>query len=219
MSPEEISIDSDFREPYDIHFASKHAKNIKYILHRIAEGKGLGKAEQFSLLETNHFYVPPHGTVKEVLCQFPYEKLVVYLNPYAHRGEGKILKWSDESLEDYSDEYCSVYINQKSNYPTSYRDLWLGNKGFFLKYKSLTSGWQSNTGEVEIKIENTLTSRMPCNYPLFAIDFVEDITGKLWAIDFNTAPGIKHTPLYEAYKPREIAQFIADWVEKNESIR
>lgn len=213
MVPEDIYLVSDFHDFMDHNFAREYSHKELPIFKRLARSY-FSKVDQFNLLENHCISVPPHGIVRQLLDEFSYENLIIYDDMFAHRAMGKHFQSGEAAYKQYPNHYCSAFIRGVSDTRSiSYRSLWIGNEGFLLRYES-NNTWASNLGdEVDIRFENRLTSRMPCEYPLFAIDYVEDYTGKRWAVDFNTAPQLKGTPIQEMYKPREVAQFIADWYE------
>lgn len=215
MKPEDIKLISDFHDYYDHNFAFRTSK-VKYTLNR--NGKdGMHKYSQLQLIQSFGYPVPPHGTVHSVMSMFPHEHLIVYTDPFAHRSEGKHLSRGNLAYDAEPGLFCTALIphfNHGEGYSRSYRQLWIGNVGYMLDYSS-DDLWASNFGNVHIRLVDKLyIKRPPANYPLFAIDFIQDIAGKMWGIDFNTAPGIKGTPVEKLHKPREVAQLLADWYDK-----
>jgi len=222
MKPEDIKLVSDFHDYYDHNFAYGPYAKTKHQLNRNSNN-GMHKYTQLYLMKTLGFTVPPNGTVESLLDQFPYPELVVYTDPFLHRGEGKELISAKHAINKYPDLFAIPYIENSNSIlgSVTIRILWIGDVGFELQYSSghyWKGDWRSNYGdEVHIKLISTMYINRPqANYPLFAIDLIEDIVGKRWAIDFNTAPGIKDTPIQDLYQPRQIAQFIADWYDKVE---
>lgn len=173
--------------------------------------EGLSKQDQFKLLVKAGYQVPPHGLAGEILDMWwEAEKqwvgsVVVYTDPMAHTGDGK--EWRSRSwfrwngnISQYNEVYqrgqffASAYLGGKY-FPAipscSWRLLQVGPHQFWIEYWSDTD-WRSNCGEGGCKV---IEERLNVGYhetiqlPLFAIDFV--IGREMYAIDFNTAPGIR----------------------------
>lgn len=233
LSKYKIGLKSDFRDYYD-HWFTPSYQSPKVFLERYAKpvccfkenvdsnlNINFKKREQLRLLDTFEM-TPTHGIVKEL----PYTsfKLVVYLDEYAHCGEGKILIDSQEAREKYPDCYASFYIESKYGKAISKRLLQIGNRSWWLEYTNHEKDWRSNVGEnIEIKIKgetdcfwvnNQRNSDLLKNYPIFAIDFVESFCGEyLYAIDFNTSPGLLGTGIEEILYGNEVFKLIAEYLQ------
>jgi hypothetical protein len=174
----------------------------------------ISKSHQFEIL--NEFFnlkIPKNNYLRDLGIK-DNEFAVIYLNNYSHRGADKILRVYSEALTDYKDNYASQYIG--ADYRTgmnsvSYRHLQVGARAWRLKYISKNS-WQSNNAEkIEIEILEEAEPLL-CYSPLFAIDFVE--VDNLYAIDFNTSPGIKGTGLEDIISAQEIYNLIELGIKK-----
>ena len=92
-----IKLNSDFRDWYDCLFYSKYEPDCDVELIRIANNPrfSIPKSKQFQLLKNDlKLLTSPFGFCKEFASIYPFaqnEKLVVYLDELAHRGEGKVL--------------------------------------------------------------------------------------------------------------------------------
>lgn len=136
--------------------------------------------------------------------------VVAYTDETAHRGEGKQVyqKWQLKSNPHMGmpggdrfwrerQLYCSAFVgcypqvvcgNQSA---VSWRRLQVGRHVLWLQYSSVAS-WMSNVGEGSIEVigvELDAGYHAAIRLPLFAIDFV--IGREMYAVDFNTAPGMK----------------------------
>lgn len=210
-----IGLESDFRDYYD-HWFTPQYQHPNKVLKRIANSQSWSKREQLQFLET--IGKTPFNRVVRELPSFLDQKLVVYVNEYSHRGEGKVLLEFEEALEKYPEKYASVYIEQESGSTTSFRLLQIGDSSWWLKYQS-SDNWRSNVGDVTVEVEGESSSGWEDiqrnveplkDYPLFAIDFVQSIAGHLYAIDFNTAPGLSGTGMEELLKGKEVFELIAE---------
>jgi hypothetical protein len=222
-----VRLNSDFTDWYDHQFAGKYEAADAELV-RIANDPDftLSKRQQFKLLEEVGLNTPINGEVSEIAPQVGSNKLVVYLDEFAHRGEGKVLLDSEDAIAQYPNHYCSVWIDTatsdgliKSN---SWRLLQIGNKGWWLKYQNPDS-WLSNVGEnVSIKLGHESNFWEDCDlnrlvlkeYALFAIDFVF-YKSKPLAIDFNPAPGMKWTGIEKVISAKEIYSLIVDYIASN----
>lgn len=225
---------SDFRDYYD------HMFDLEGEIHsRRAEG-GLHRREMFSYLESCGYHVPINGTVREVVGRrtedyfhsmerdarhfLKYQDsihlrsnfetnillLVVYTDPTAHRGEGKLVMNASTALHSYPENYCSVYAGRyEPKVTTSFRFLQIGDRSWYLVYQSQDS-WRSNVGE-EVQID--LVGENPRGYhpcirePIFAVDLVQSFT-TMYCVDFNTAPGLKGSPIEDILTATEVVELI-----------
>jgi hypothetical protein len=219
---------SDYYDFYDHCFASRHNLTARPFERIAAPGpKGLSKCDAFHLMEGAGLKCPRHGVVTEFTAfgEPRPRQLVVYTNPYSHRGDDKLLVNFLGALARYPLYDCSVYIEPPAGYAaTSYRWLVLGAESFWLRYHSTDAGeWRSNCGsEVEITLTSDRARLKDLNflannpnrqsakladYPLFAIDFVPDYE-RLWAVDFNPAPQLLHTGLEDVLGPGDVYALI-----------
>lgn len=217
-----IQLKSDFIEPYD------HWFDREGIVFERMSRNNISRIDMFRILEKAGFQTPVHGYVKQlygVLHNNTY--VVVYTDLYAHRSEGKFLctlkRANDIGIfEENDDCYCSVLVPTEGKSSKSKRILRIDDWLVELMYES-DDKWRSNYGsEVTITLiparssdssrsgHRNFADGLACFYPMYAIDFVQSRKNKLWyAIDFNTSPGIKGTPLETDGKM--IAALIKQW--------
>jgi hypothetical protein len=215
-----IALNSDFRDFYDHWFSL--SEEADYTLNRTMVD-GILKRDQFKLLEQLGFNTPLHGTPDVLEKQLAEEKthVVLYCDELAHAGEGKFLYLGNKDFAKYKKySYSSVHIKaDKRN--QSIRLLFIGYRKFILRYSS-DHFWMSNEGKVNIELIDEVRPRnltdkwaFTKKWPLLAIDSViEKYTGKEFAIDFNSAPGLSGTPIEEMFSGLEIYQMIEEFVEK-----
>jgi hypothetical protein len=184
-------INSDFRDIYDIWSDKKGLT-----LNRFTENN-ISKRQQFKILEKAGYSTSKNGLVKDVLNNYwdniegYIKEVVIYENEYKHCGEGKrrLTHRGYQTLHpDYLGQlWCSAFIDNSS---VSLRHLYLGDSIVYLQYTSYES-WMSNVGDGDCKILGIEKDTKPfIKLPLYAVDFVSYFS-KNYAIDFNTAPGIK----------------------------
>lgn len=198
-----VRLRSDFLDYYDHHF---DRDGIMY--WRLANG-GITRAAALKLLKLCNFPVPrwsmrvPDGIKPEAM-------VVVHHDQNAHRGDGKELVAARNAppntlVEEYID----------GSYGESTRYLQIGDKSFWLSYKS-KDDWRSNVGDVDITLirEADNEHKHISVLPLFAIDFVTAKDRTQYAIDFNSAPGIGGTPIEALLKPAQVVALIKAWLER-----
>lgn len=204
----DVRLASDFVDYYDHHFGL----DGPILFSRSGAGPGPTKPEQFDLLAAAGYNTPPHGLVRDVAGTYWGDErrhvldLVVYDDPTAHCGDGKrISRAGDEPPE----KYCSAYLGDRGP-GVSWRYLQVGRHHFWLEYTS-EADWRSNVGDGAVTI---IGVGLDAGYhpffklPLFAVDFV--IGNDLYAVDFNTAPGIRGSGVEKILPPKAAAQAIKD---------
>lgn len=145
--------------------------------------------------------------------------VVVYVDPHAHRGEGKVRMPAGRATREHPGACCSRFVHTGER-ATSFRLLLVGGFSVWLRYQARDPDeWRSNVGEVRITPGDVdAASRAflePCGdrlarqlrAPLLAVDFLP-AEGTYLACDVNTAPGIQGTGLEGWLNPGDIAQLI-----------
>ena len=206
-----IKLNSDFRDYYDFAFPSAGDRTFD----RIAGDRTMSKLEQFRLLSGIGLRVPFVALGRDMLSDTPlreHDLVVVYTDDRAHCGDGKRLSTVGNLTESDEALLCSQWINTTGNYDASqsYRLLQIGARSWLLRYEG-EGGWMSNHCEdTQIFIEGEClgfqrwSNHVIDGLPLFAIDFVvpvhaptpetiDDVIRDGYAVDFNTAPGMRWT--------------------------
>jgi len=213
-------LNTDFREHYDFQFDPYLEDSRDLTFHRMSRTT-LDKSQQLLLLQTLGLAVPPFGTVEELYRQtirmfgrdskhildwIGQQYVVVYTDPLAHAGTGKVRCSFDQALQTNSMDFSTLWLGPGS---ISYRFLQIGERAFWLKYES-PSSWRSNVGDVRITIleEGQSMSIEEIPYALFAIDFIPSIEYGFLALDFNTSPGITGTGMENILSPTQIYDHI-----------
>lgn len=233
-----IKLVSDFRDIYDHWFDlnGKHKFNRKMRM-------GPNREEMFYMMFGLGLEVPTHGTVSELYknavamygSQEEFDaqnggdllEVVVYTDIHAHAGDGKLKMTLKEANSKYPDVYASQYLPSGDDDVKSktWRFLATGDDHYWLEYTS-KDDWRSNAGDVSVRLldkedADLISSKYHINVaarnikvPLYAIDFIHGRGAReLVAIDFNTAPGIKGTPLDGVVDPQKIATSIIRKIE------
>lgn len=205
-----ISIKSDFRDWYDHVFYPKNNSDRQFF--RMAHNP------IFSLPKYNQFQIFLNAGMQPPLSGFPKDltqcsKVVVYTDPLAHCGEGKILVNINEAIETYHDHFCSEWIQTHDDLSKaiSYRHLQIGNRAWWLKYEGEGSWMSNHADKVEVTILEEIEpyeAFFTKHLPMYAIDYVRDKASYLYAIDLNTAPGTKYTGLDEVLSASDVYSLI-----------
>lgn len=205
---------SDFIDYYDDYFDTLKKPEVHHTFHRTSRDK----TPRLDLLDYMsgqlRLLTPPYGSVREVSERIRFNQsekhLVVYNNPYAHRGDGKEKVSLKSALQRYPNKPCSLYMKPDEGIK-SYRLLSIGESiRYLLSYES-THSWKSNVGEVRVEIIQDPPHIVSHHYPMFAIDFVVS-GGVPYAIDFNSAPELHNTPIHDLVRPEEIVKEIRRWM-------
>ncbi|EKU98148.1 hypothetical protein Lepto7375DRAFT_7409 [Leptolyngbya sp. PCC 7375] len=224
-----IKLVSDYRDYYDHWFEGAHSQcDRSYV--RLAKG-WMSKFGQFVKLDDAGWTTP----LISKACRFPDwvdrdALVVVYIDDFCHRGEGKIVMTLGEAISTYPEKDCSAFIRTTDDplrHAISRRLLCIGDRLFWLTYES-KGGWRSNYGPTA---EVTNVGETLCKpaylaeagpgehdfsflnqFPLWAVDFVEPANKtRLMAIDLNTAPGLRGTGIEDLIKPKEVFTEITRW--------
>ena len=191
---------TDFHDYYDWAF-DREGTEFK----RIAKG-GYTRQEALQTLNAMNLLTPRCGYPrdwKDNLAMLG-QMWVVHTDPYAHCGDGKVLLSGHAALAHYPNTFATAYIPSDG----SLRWLQVGNRSFWLSYKS-KDDWRSNCGDVTIEFLQENPKVLRGRWPLLAIDFVRDLDiGAIWAIDLNTAPGLRGTGMEDVLQAREVVDLI-----------
>lgn len=151
----------------------------------------------------------------------PINLVVAYEDENAHCAEGKRLLRScqitsnpdmsgRDRFERENSLYCSAYVHPKGyrgvevQQGESLRHLQVGPHVFYVLYTSKVS-WMSNEGEGDIELVSYELNKgfnPAVKWPLWAVDLVPGRSG-LYAVDFNTAPGVRGTGVEKVLKPSQ----------------
>lgn len=232
-SADRLRLESDFHDVYDHAFAGRHSTFPTW--RRLAQGVR-ARREDHALLRGARV-----NTVEgRSLGRWePDRRVVAYVCPTMHRGKGKEVGFAGDLLKKglAMDTWASAWVGPEKG-GESIRCVAVGREFWWLNYRS--SGWRSNCAEGDQDVEVTLSAgdfsqsgsiytalsrlQRALGEPLVAIDFVADVRAKgsgaglhydhLVAIDLNTAPGLRGTPIPGRSNPSEVAEFIAaKWYE------
>jgi hypothetical protein len=165
--------------------------------------------------------------------------MVVYTDDRSHAGSGKQRIDLGQARHKYPNVWSIPWIatSYSNDTSVSHRLLQVGNRAWWLRYEG-EGGWQSNhcestaitvVGEIpslqryvfDHHIINHRTNL--CPYAMFAIDFVipanrptpTDFVGVIesgYAIDFNTAPGMRWTGMEDLLPATEVYRLIHEYL-------
>ncbi len=189
MAEKRVRLISNFHDYYDHEF---DVYNVELTFERKSTG-GMPRREMLEYLQSLGFIVPVFGASAKIQDRLSaIQEVVVHLDENSHCGENKIKLPLCEAVVQFPDNLVVEYISTLP-YGKTRRYLQIGNKVFWLEYTS-RDDWRSNCGDVEIQIlrqeKDGYHPQISC--PLFALDFVVD-QETAYAIDFNSAPGVRGT--------------------------
>jgi len=204
-----LLLKTDFIDYYDHHFDILINKEPHHVFKRMS--RAAHRKDAFEYLKSLGENVVTHGTVTALYDRFgPTKDFVVYTDPYAHAGTGKEKMGAKDALSQYPNSFASVFIPHKF----TIRRLQLGHLLTKLQYSS-SHPWKSNVGDVSIDTVHSVFENMLYNkeFPLLAIDYVGNYTVGWFAIDLNTAPMLKWSPVENDLTADEVVTEIRDWME------
>ena len=232
-----LRLKSDFRDFYDHWFASLRSDHPVFV--RTAATKRT-RIQDLRLLESHGMHVPRYGTVAKLAPWLRANRsnptMVVHFGDGGrqHRGEGKMVVSAREQATGYRsmvehswpDVPAVEYVSQPQHLnPQSFRYLQIGDGPdrirCWFRYQSKSDVWRSNVGDVEIDFirdPRPVGQQIPIEIPtlgLYAVDFVVSNTGLFYAIDYNDAPGLRHTGLEEVIDGEEIYDIIRATYRRN----
>ena len=199
-----VYLESDFHDYYDHMFDTNGAKFERMSVTDLSRGEAFAKLTNMGLA------VPAWGAVSGLNNTLPPETpIVVYIDHMAHRSEGKELMSVAEAVAmEYTGKTASIFVPNLSHAAAmSTRYLRIGDRVFWLTYSSLDE-WRSNYGDVDIlelpppRFLQNFKDREPV--PMLAIDFVKCMYGGWLAVDYNTSPGLHHTPVESIMSATEV---------------
>lgn len=167
------------------------------------------RREGFKIMQSLGFKVVPHGIVGQDTPKTP--RIVVYTNDLGHCGEGKKLVFACDAEMFYQGLLYSEY--QSAEPAVSYRLLKIGLRTFTVRYQSAEHLWASQLGDGTTEAHELLEGIIPNTPPIWAVDFVKGDDGELYAVDWNTAPGIQTTGIINKLRGFSIVHELAHYVQ------
>lgn len=208
-----LVLKTDFYDYYDHWFDKVYYPEEKYRDFLRYSRSGMNRIEMLRYLDLKGYNTPEHGLVKDLNLNND-EKVVVYLDINSHRGMDKVLCSYKHAKDCYPMNYASKYLKvNDEDKGSSYRALRIGNKSFTLYYES--NEWMSNHGpDINISIlydEIINIDNLYMDRPLLAVDFILPKTSnKLYAIDLNISPGLRHTGIEDILSSKRVFELIRD---------
>lgn len=201
---------TDFIDVYDDGFDKLNVPQPHHQFVRMSK-TSLSRGKALDHLRMNFIPTVEYGITLMMESKLkPDDLVVVYTDEYAHQGIGKELMTYGMAKSLYPDFLISKYLSSKKS--VSIRELFIGRIRIELLYES-DHEWKSNVGNVKISLLSTrVTGLRPLEqYALFSIDYVLDGENKKYAIDFDSAPLIKNTPIIDILSPKEISDELIWW--------
>ena len=153
-------------------------------------------------------------------------RVVVYIDPLAHGGQGKALLRLWHARERFPEAYASVFEERAVSsfgVAVSWRLLCLGERRIWVCYTARNTRrgapppWMSNVAD-EVRVRTELVPddlrklRLP--FPAWSVDWVQGEGGKLLAMDLNTAPDLSAEFYRRRFPPRVVYGEIARWFDR-----
>lgn len=233
-----LQLFSDYSDFYDPFFESKYelvsgslkertdfSGEVKPFCRYAGLGHGISKTEQFKQLKRMNFAIIPNFECWNL--EFSKDKkVVVYLDEFAHSGNGKILVTPREARNNYPDYRCSLFLRTHKDFKKSrlYKRIFIGNHQFDFRITCQNEpedpdSWGTNNA---INMNIVLLNHKKCenNYrPIYGIDFIQryfngKYQGDKYAIDLNWAPGLHGLKINEIFSGKEIVELITNWCEE-----
>lgn len=204
---------TDFIDIYDHHFDSLSIPEPHNQFLRMSKDS-VSRDRALDYLRTEGFDTVKYGSVQMMGYHLkPDDLVVVYTDPFAHRGIGKELMTLDMAEFFYPDALVSEYIGQFKS--VSMKDLFIGSRKIRMIYKS-DHEWKSNVGNVDIKLYSYeyVYTRPFIHLPMVSVDYVFDGEKQHYAIDFNTSTIIKGSPVTDIMSEKDIVAEIKKWYER-----
>ncbi len=218
LHPGKVQLETDFIDYYDHMFDSVGRKFRRMSRTHMTRSAAFRRMQELGL------DVPLYGTVSRMWdmltdCD---RQVVVYTDELAHRGECKELMFLKEACIKYQDEdpLCALFIDTASEQPFSVRYLRIGPHVFWLCFSS-DDEWRSNCGSdvsVTFVADQGIAIDENTYHPLLAIDFIPSTGGVWYAVDYNTSPGLRHTPIEDELTAQEVVDAIKIWSKHTDNI-
>lgn len=186
-----LKVDSDFVDYYDSLLSTDAV-----VVYKRKYGDALSKGKAIALLQRLGLQTALLGPVREIAPLS--ERLVVYIDPRKHRGEGKILMGSYDALLTYPNSLASPYYEGNNNITRKF--LQIGSRRFRLVLKNEST---FKLGEIIDFVEIQPSYNFDLRIPIFSIDYVDTRYGMV-AIDFNNIECLKDLGLDRFIEPDNI---------------
>jgi hypothetical protein len=227
-----IAVESDFRDFYDHAFsttfsaARPHTCSKPWTCPNVWQRNmrtAWGRRADFRHMSEAGLHIPRTGERSVWRAD---DEVVVYEDEHAHCGNGKRRAVAEDMKPgEFASAFVSCYHEPVAR---SYRAVAVGHNVFWIRYTSNDS-WRSNCGDVEIvdvdgrhkgDVVETKAALLRLQAirrtPLVAVDFVDGGLVWLTAIDLNTAPGLRGTPVESLMSAVEVVNALDDrWQEIN----
>jgi hypothetical protein len=216
MSVQKIVLDTDYHDYYDHWFLTPSAQNPEkpYPVFSRKVSSGLHRIDQFLMLKKLYYKVIPYFIRVDHTNLYFKDLVVVYTDPMRHSGGDKVLVTLEEELDKYNNLPCTRFIKTAEEGSVSKRELYIGNYLVKLTYTN-KGDWRTNmvaeNHEVDIQLDSIEYRPRTKGLALYAVDFVRDYNNT-YAIDYNTAPGLKGQEIDKILQPDWVAAKIGEFL-------
>lgn len=174
-----VKIESDYTDFYD-----DYGSNNSNIVYKRASNNGLQRGtllKKLRDLSINTIEIKPVTSFNRWD-----NKLVVYVDPLAHHGDGKYILSVDEAKSMYPNYIASKYI-ESDNFIT-FKYLQIGKRRYKLTYKGVENSLDK--GDLINIEESSNEFNYDIRLPIFSIDYII-VNNVLVATDFNTTENLE----------------------------
>lgn len=148
------------------------------------------------------FNVPDFGVIEDLLGRHDSADWCITWLP----GESVMMTLND-AYNKWPTNLAAMHVGQRGSVSVSTRYIQIGDRVFWIDYAS-TDDWRSTKGNSQSVLTRTVVNRYhpTIKLPMFAIDYVK--SDKIYAINFDAAPGIRGTGIDEMISRKEVAELI-----------
>jgi len=217
-----VKLVSDFDDFYDCHF--DYSGNAKLSFIRIGKDRAKIK-KMFSILKSCDVQIPMYGKVSNIKINKNNEgKAIICCDEY---GDNKTKVTLEEACDKYPGCYYMKYIAGDDT--KIWRYIQIGERSFLILFHT-DMPWYECKQDDYFKFGSDMLGEVFANglidgkYPfaqfgaltilstqanvLFAVDFVSDLCGNLYVINYNNAPKISNITLCDELSDIDIANLI-----------
>lgn len=197
---EALKIVSDFNDFYDKLSDDSGVVYRRMLSESMPRGVALRKLSELGIntVETRQV---------SMFNQYEADKLVVYIDPTKHFGEGKRVCTYNEAMGQFRNYLASKYIERLGG--ITVKTIQIGKRIYDFKYQS------SAVDSLDIGNLIDVYRREDCyNFaikkPIYSIDFIWDKNGTVYATDYNEVQSLNELSMHDIMKDEEVVEEIIE---------
>lgn len=190
-----VKLKSDFEDYYDyllVGDSTSPVYNRQYKKSEMTRGKALETLSKLGVMTVEHGAVSMMGSRNRVL---------VYADPRAHAGEGKLILPQSQAMLIHPNSLCSIWHEDTGG--VTYKIVQIG---LFRYQFELVSESPLGASRVTNILRLPDSKVYPTGYPIYSIDYIYvNVNGQrqMLATDLNTAQPLRELGV-EAFLPAEV---------------